>query len=214
MRQRNLRRRLRKTFRDSEMLSGAHSLRIPAFRHALLGGVWMSVLLSAIAWLSAVRGASLLVLPFGATLAILLYLPDADIARPRAVILGSILGASTGTALTGILGADASTAIVAALAAALVLRVLRVYHPPGIALALYAALLHSGWSFTLEVVLPFTFIAVLSVSLVLRRIPRQSSERSQTRHPTPFSEELHRNRHFDPYQKVSKRIRFHSPDIP
>lgn len=140
----------------------------------------MTVLLGALAWLGASMDGLFLVPPFGATLAILLYLPDVEIAKPRSVICGSVVGAAIGTALTALLGADASTAVVAALAAALVLTAFRVFHPPGIALAMYPALLHPGWGFPFEVVLPFTLVAVISAPLVRRRMPRQAGEHRET----------------------------------
>jgi CBS domain-containing membrane protein len=196
------------------MPSRTHSPRTPGFRQELMAGVWMTVLLGALAWLSASRDAIFLVLPLGATLAILLYLPEAQIAKPRSVILGSVLGAVLGTALMAILGADASTAVVAALAAALVLSVFRVFHPPAIALALYPALVHPGWWFPLEVVLPFTLIAVLSAPLVRRRMSRQPGERTPTRHLGPLSEDLRRGWMFRPYLKVSKRIGLLPAEIP
>lgn len=174
----------------------------------------MTVLLGALAWRSASQDAIFLALPFGATLAILLYLPEAQIAKPRSVILGSVLGAAIGTALMAILGADASTAVVAALAAALVLSVFRVFHPPAIALALYPALVHPGWRFPLEVVLPFTLIAVLSAPLVRWRMSRQPGERILTRHPGSLRKDLRRGWIFRPHLNVSKRIRLLPAEVP
>lgn len=144
-----------------------------SFARRWLGVLWMTALLGALAWLGASRNAMFLVPPFGATLAILLYLPDAPIARPRAVIVGSLLGASLGTLLAALLGAGPLTAVLAALSSALVLTGSRTFHPPGVALAMYPALLHTGVGFPLEVVLPFTLIAILTAPWVRARTPRQ-----------------------------------------
>ena len=135
----------------------------------------MTALLGALAWLGAARNAIFLVPPFGATLAILLYLPDVPIARARAVMGGSLLGASIGTLLAALLGAGPFTAVLAAFVAAVVLTGSRLFHPPGIALAMYPALLHPGVWFALEVVLPFTLIATLTAPWVRAGTPAPST---------------------------------------
>jgi hypothetical protein len=56
----------------------------------------------------------------------------------------------------------------AALAALIVLPLLRAYHPPGAALAMCPALLHPGLWFAVQVVLPFTLVAVISAALMSR----------------------------------------------
>jgi hypothetical protein len=53
-------------------------------------------------------------------------------------------------------------ALLAALTAVIMLPLLRVFHPPGVALAMCPALLHSGTWFAILVVLPFTLAAVIS----------------------------------------------------
>jgi CBS-domain-containing membrane protein len=125
----------------------------------------MAALLGALAWLDGSRRATFLVPPFGAMLAILLYLPNGRISQPPAVVCGSVLGAAIGTALTALLGANAGTAVGAAVAAMLILCALDVFHPPGVALAMYPPLLRPGWLFSLEVVLPFTLVAIASAPL-------------------------------------------------
>jgi len=58
--------------------------------------------------------------------------------------------------------------------------VLRAYHPPGVALAMFSPLLHPGWWFAVQVVLPFTLVAVASAALMSRL------RRGQTRYPAPL----------------------------
>jgi len=94
---------------------------------------------------------------------------------PVAVVCGSVFGAATGTVFSLVLGFGTGAAMLAALAAMIMLPLLRVLHPPGIALAMCPALLHLGPWFALEVVLPFTLVAVISwaaISCLLRRLPR------------------------------------------
>jgi hypothetical protein len=57
---------------------------------------------------------------------------------------GSVSGTTIGTLLGLLLGFGPSVAMLAALTAAIMLPLLRVFHPPGIALAMCLALLHSG----------------------------------------------------------------------
>jgi CBS-domain-containing membrane protein len=142
---------------------------------ALLGCLWMAGLLGALTWLDLRDGTCLLLPPFAATLTILVYLPDTPVARPVAVVCGSVFGAATGTVFSLVLGPGAGVAMLAALAAMITLPLLRVFHPPGTALAMCPALLHLGPWFALEVVLPFTLVAVISwavISRLLRGLPR------------------------------------------
>jgi CBS domain-containing membrane protein len=133
--------------------------------------LWMAGLLGTLAWLDHAGGGVFLVPPFAATLTILVYLPGVSIAQPLPVVCGSGAGAALGTGPTALLGFGPGVAMVAALSAAIVLPLLRVFHPPGIALAMYPALLHPGPWFAGEVVLPFTLAAVTSAALMSRMLP-------------------------------------------
>lgn len=106
-----------------------------------------------------------LVPPFGATLTILLALPDSPVSQPYSVIVGSVVAASVGT-LPSLFARGSLVAIVAAVLAFGVVHLIRAYHPPGVALAMYPLLLHTGHWFPLAVVLPFTVIAVASAALL------------------------------------------------
>jgi CBS-domain-containing membrane protein len=137
-------------------------------RPAVLGCLWMAVLLGGLAWLDLRRGDIFLVPPFAATMTILLYLPDVPLAQPFAVVFGSTLGAAIGNVLSVCLGVGPGIAMLAALIALIVLPLLRAYHPPGVALAMYPPLLHPGVWFAVQVVLPFTLVAVISAALMSR----------------------------------------------
>jgi CBS-domain-containing membrane protein len=149
-------------------------------RPTLSGVLWIAVLLFGLAWLQRRHGGILLVPPFAATMTILLYLPDVSIAQPFAIVVGSTVGAAIGTLLSVLFGFGAGTAALAAIAALIVLPLLRVYHPPGVALALYPALLHPGTWFAVQVVLPFTIVAVVSASVLSRLL------RGWPRYPHPL----------------------------
>ena len=60
----------------------------------LTGYVWVAGMFGVLALLEANRIGVFLVPPFGATLTILMLLPDAPVAQPYAVIAGSICGAA------------------------------------------------------------------------------------------------------------------------
>jgi len=136
-----------------------------------LGSVWMAVLLFALAWLDRRHGGIFLVPPFAATTSILLYLPQVAIARPLAVVVGCTLGAVIGTVLSLLIGFGPDVAVLAALVALTTLHLVRAYHPPGVALAMYAPLLHPGLCFPVEIVLPFTLFAVISATMMSRLLP-------------------------------------------
>jgi hypothetical protein len=66
------------------------------------------------------------------------------------------------------------------LTAMIMLPLLRVFHPPGVALAMCPALLHCGAWFAILVVLPFTLAAVISCAVLSRLVS------SWPRYPAPF----------------------------
>jgi CBS-domain-containing membrane protein len=156
------------------MLSGMLKSWCKPIGPALLGCLWMPGLLGALTWLD-LRDGAILLPPFAATLTILVYLPNTPVAQPVAVVCGSVFGAATGTVFSLVLGSGAGVAMLAALAAMIMLPLLRVFHPPGTALAMCPALLHLGPWFAFEVVLPFTLVAVISwaaISRLLTGLPR------------------------------------------
>jgi CBS-domain-containing membrane protein len=136
---------------------------------SLPGCLWLVGMFAVLAGLEANRIGLFLVPPFGATLSILLLLPDAAIAQPYALILGSVAGASVGT-FVSLFAQGLGMAVVAAIAAFAVLTLLRAFHPPGVALAIYPILLRPGDWFPLAVVLPFTVVAVGSAAVLSRLV--------------------------------------------
>jgi CBS-domain-containing membrane protein len=156
-------------------------------RPAALGCLWMAVLLGALTCLDLRDGGIFLIPPFAATLTILVYQPNVSIAQPVAVVCGSFLGATIGTLLSLLLGFGPGVAMLAALAAVIMLPLLRVFHPPAIALAMCPALLHCGAWFPVDVVLPFTLAAVISSTLFSRLLS------SWPRYPAPLSTDVGRS---------------------
>lgn len=133
-----------------------------------LGSVWMTILLGSLAWLDRRHSGTFLVPPFAATTSILLYLPRVSIAQPLVVVVGCTLGAAIGTVLSLLIGFGPGVAVLGALVALITLRLAGVYHPPGVALAMYAPLLHPGLWFPVEIVLPFMLSAVISARVMNR----------------------------------------------
>lgn len=150
-------------------------------RPELCGFLWMATLLGVLVVLDGTHEDIFLVPPFAATLTILLYLSNARIAQPFAIVVGSTAGAALGTTLAALLGGGPAVAAGSALAALMLLPLIRAYHPPGVALAMYPALLHPGPFFAVAIVLPFTLCAVASLSLLSRKLP------ARARYPAPLS---------------------------
>ncbi|MGB8478261.1 MAG: HPP family protein [Acidobacteriaceae bacterium] len=140
-------------------------------KFSLQAYLWFLILLAALALLTRNQYGLYLVPPFLATLSILHFLPDVAIAQPYAVVSGSVVGASIGT-LVSRLGHGPIFAALAAATAFIVLHQLRAYHPPGVALALYPALLHTLSTFPFLVVLPFTVLAVGATTLFSKLSPQ------------------------------------------
>jgi CBS domain-containing membrane protein len=133
--------------------------------------VWALSMFGILAFLEFNKIGLYLVPPFAATLSILLLLPDAPIAQPYALIVGSVVGASIGTLLS-FLASGLGAAVLAAIIACLVICAIHAFHPPGVALSLYPVLFHPGNWFPLVVVLPFTVIAVCSAALLSKLIEK------------------------------------------
>lgn len=131
--------------------------------------VWVLCMFGLLAALETNRIGLFLVPPFGASLTILLVLPRAQIAQPYPLIVGSITGATVGTLLC-LVARGSVMAIVAAILAFGILNLIRAYHPPGVALAMYPPLLHAGAWFPVFVVLPFTVTAVSSAAILSRLV--------------------------------------------
>jgi CBS-domain-containing membrane protein len=133
--------------------------------------VWALSMFGILAFLEFNKIGLYLVPPFAATLSILLLLPDAPVAQPYALIVGSVVGASIGTLLSFV-ASGLAAAVLAAIIACLVIRAIHAFHPPGVALSLFPVLIHPGNWFPLAVVLPFTVIAVCSAALLSKWIEK------------------------------------------
>jgi CBS-domain-containing membrane protein len=127
------------------------------------GFLWVAAMFGVLAVLEANQIGVFLVPPFGATLTILMLLPDAPVAQPYALIAGSVCAAAVGTGISS-LGSGPGIAVLAMIAAFVVISLIHAYHPPAVALASIPVLLHTGRWFPLAVVLPFTVAAVGSAA--------------------------------------------------
>ena len=125
--------------------------------------LWVAAMFGVLAILEANRIGVFLVPPFGATLTMLMLLPDAAVAQPYALIAGSVGGAAVGTGIS-FLGSGIGLSVLAMIAAFLFISLIHAYHPPGVALASIPVLLHPGPWFPVSVVLPFTLLAVVSAA--------------------------------------------------
>src|ERR1700757_3745452 len=136
-----------------------------------LGGyLWVAAMFGLLAALEANRIGVFLVPPFGATLTILMLLPDAPVAQPYALIAGSVCAAAVGTGISS-LGNGPGIAVLAMIAAFVVISLIHAYHPPAVALASIPVLLHPGHWFPVLVVLPFTVAAVGSAAAMSKWLP-------------------------------------------
>lgn len=152
----------------------------PTFR--LSGYLWIVGMFGVLAALEANRIGLFLVPPFGATLTILMLLPDAAIAQPYALIAGSVVGAAVGTGIS-FFGHTLGMAVLEMIAAFIVISLIRAYHPPGVALTIYPILLHPGRWFPLLVVLPFTAVAAGSAAALSKW------SRGWPKYPKPLRED-------------------------
>jgi CBS-domain-containing membrane protein len=122
-----------------------------------------------LALLEANRIGVFLVPPFGATLTMLMLLPDAAVAQPYALIVDSVSGAAVGTGVS-FFGGGVGLSVLAMIAAFLFISLIHAYHPPGVALASIPVLLHPSHWFAVSVVLPFSVLAVITAAAMSRRL--------------------------------------------
>lgn len=107
--------------------------------------------------------------PMGTTALLLFFVPASPLVRPWAVIGGHLVSALVGLGLHQVLPATAEVGVLAGAAAAVAMFALRCLHPPGIAIAVIAALEGTGapvpdW---LAVVWPVLVGSVVMVALGL-----------------------------------------------
>jgi CBS domain-containing membrane protein len=108
-----------------------------------------------------------LVPPFGASLSLIVSLPQQPVAQPLPVVLGGTIGAAVGS-LMALWGHGPILAAVAALIVFVILPPLGLYFPPAVALGIFPLLVKTTPWFPLLSVLPFTLIAVGSAAMLSR----------------------------------------------
>jgi CBS domain-containing membrane protein len=86
--------------------------------------IWILSMFGVLAFLTDIRIGLFLIPPFGATLTILLVIPDAPVAQPYALVAGSVVGASVGT----LLSLFSHGSLMAILAAVLAFGIINVIH--------------------------------------------------------------------------------------
>jgi CBS-domain-containing membrane protein len=92
--------------------------------------LWVVSMFGVLAGLEDIRIGLFLIPPFGATLSVLIDLPEAPVAQPYAVVAGSVVGASVGTLLS-LFSHGSLMAIFAAVLAFGIINLIHAYHPPG-----------------------------------------------------------------------------------
>jgi CBS-domain-containing membrane protein len=143
--------------------------------HARLGaGVFCSALVLAL--VGGAVGTPLLIAPLVATAALKHAAPHDPGVAPRRVLLGHLLGATTGVAAGALLGEGAVAIALAAAGAGVLMLALDVAHAPGVATAYVAVQQHADHWFPLQVALAGAAVlvattVVLSPILHGRRYP-------------------------------------------
>lgn len=112
-------------------------------REALLGSAGVALGIYATEWLCrSFHGNESLwfIAPMGATAVLLFFLPATPMAQPWPVAVGNVVSAAVGVGFLQAFGPAALTAAGAVATACLLMMALRCLHPPGVAVALTAAL--------------------------------------------------------------------------
>jgi CBS-domain-containing membrane protein len=148
---------------------GATGLPMPHLQHsgraALWSGLGSGLTILLIQALAHSVNAPLLIAPFGASCVVLFLSPASDMARPRSLLGGYLIGTLVGLLLLALLpGAWWSAAPAVGLTIAL-MRLTHTVHPPAAAQPLVILLAKPGWLFLLMPTLPGVALLLLTAWL-------------------------------------------------
>lgn len=110
-----------------------------------------------------------LVPPFGATLTLIVALPQQTVSQPGPIILGGTLSAAVGS-LLGLWFHGPLIAALAGIIVFLILPPLGLFFPPGIAFAIFPLLVKTTPWFPVLSVFPFTVVACGSASFLSQHV--------------------------------------------
>lgn len=134
-------------------------------RAAFWGGLGATLAILLLQMLSRQVDMPLLIAPFGASCVVLFLTPDSELARPRSLLGGYMIGTLVGLlALTLLPGAWWVAAPAVGLTVAL-MRLNQTVHPPAAAQPLVILLMKPGWSFLLMPTLPGVGLLLLTAWL-------------------------------------------------
>ncbi|AUW93337.1 HPP family protein [Sulfobacillus sp. hq2] len=141
-----------------------HRFQLPWFVY-----VWFFLILGLFAAVDHLpwRVTAFLVPPFGATLSLIVSLPQQHVSQPFPIIAGGTVGAGIGS-LIALWGHGPFLAALAALVAFVILPPLGMYFPPAVAFAIFPVLIKTSPWFPFLSVFPFTVVATGSSALLSR----------------------------------------------
>ena len=127
-----------------------------ARRHAVQGvvaGVGGAFAIGAMEWASQLSGTPLSAIPFATSIVLVLGLPEAEPAQPRALVGGHVVSTLVGLVVLKLTGPHAWAAAVAVGLAILAMYLTDTFHPPAGIDPLLVVSLNLGWTFLVAPVL-------------------------------------------------------------
>ena len=143
---------------------------VKAARAAAIAGFGGFLVIYALAELSQMSGALLLIAPFGASCVLVFGVPASPLAQPRNVIGGHLVSTAIGLAVLAVLGAGPLAFGVGVGAAIAAMLVTRTTHPPAGADPIVVILAGASWPFLFAPVLVGAVAIVLAGALYHRAL--------------------------------------------
>jgi len=141
----------------------------PKMVSILLAGIGAMCAIAAVAGLSDLTGAALLMAPFGASCFLAFVVPDSPLAQPRNIFFGHLISAATGMVVLLLLGDSWMAAALAVGLAVILMQVTRTGHPPAGADPLVVFVLHPAFSYLIFPVLTGAVI-IVTVALIFNNL--------------------------------------------
>lgn len=146
-----------------------------SIQQALAAGFASSVTIAALLLMSSSSNYPWLMAPFGASCVLIFTAPESPLSQPVNVIGGHLLASAIGLISLMLLGSGALSIVVATGAAVMMMRWLRVTHPPAGANPMVVIASQPGWQFLIFPVLSGALVLLAAAIIYQQIITRRYS---------------------------------------
>lgn len=141
---------------------------------AVAAGAGAFLVISALAQLTSAMELALLMAPFGASVLLVLAMPESPLSRPHAVVLGHLLSTAVGLVVSSTLGASPLTYGLGVGLAIVAMQATHTLHPPAAGDPIIVLAAGAGWSFLVTPVLLGSVVLVVAGVAYHRVVTRRA----------------------------------------